>query len=293
MGIMRKPWLIVFLAILAFYTYKVLSTAGSFSVAPSSAQAEPVEAKNVQAVDLQQSVELSGEKLNLLVKAFATMSISIVEGTPGENLELILSGKGQRYLRQGSQMEDWLKVSVSGKTIKIASALQPLKKAFNFWSNSNDLDLKILVPGKEALRQVDLNTVSGDILLSGLVLEDLKVRGVSGDCSLKRGSAKSMVVRTVSGDVESSHFSSEAVNVKSVSGDVRLEAGPSDKPSLQVKTVSGDLRLQLPQGASSPAVKFKSFSGELTNPLKNTSGVHGALEFSSVSGDANIFRREL
>ena len=177
----------------------------------------------------------------------------------------------------------------TGRSLTVLSALSPGKKVLNYWSNSNDLHLKILVPSAKTFAGVDIATVSGDILLSGLVLQKLSVRGVSGQCALKNGSSKQVEVRTVSGDVQSVRFLVGALDVKSVSGDVDLEAKGAQKPSYSIKTVSGDLRLQLGSKAS-PKVQFQSLSGELTNRLGKSQKSAGSIRFSSLSGDAKIYR---
>ena len=124
--------MIVFLGLLAFYTYKVLSNAGRLAVRPSSAQADVAKAGALRAVELSKSFELPSSGAELEVKAFESMSISIVEGTPGDNVELVLSGEGQRYLGDGSQLSHWLKVQVGGNRMRIFSAVSQEKKVWNF-----------------------------------------------------------------------------------------------------------------------------------------------------------------
>jgi|GEM_PF-4487475 len=296
MSVFRQPWVLIFVALLAGYTYKVFSNAGSVQVGATQASAASEAATDDQSaktqepisVDLASSLKLAGVS-GFSIEGSESMNVSFVKGL-GPDLEMQLRGEGRRFLNQGHQFADWLRVTRGARGVV---SIRPAYRNSNgvgkvdFWSNSDQLNLEVRVPQNvESLKALKINTVSGDILLSGLNAKSLKFGVVSGDITLSDGSAETVDIKSVSGDVSTDQFKVQVAKIKSVSGDVSL-MGAADTPDYAIKTVSGDLQMDL----QSPAkLGFKSLSGDLENQWAETqdSPLKGKVNFSSLSGDAII-----
>lgn len=117
-----------------------------------------------------------------------------------------------------------------------------------------------------APREASIDSVSGDLRL---ILNSNKVstESVSGDVDLRGRLGGEVLVESVSGDIEvSGHQSSvRKLNGNTVSGDIRIGTGLASGGRIGLESVSGNITLQMPAGLSAQ-VRGESFSGDLSAP---------------------------
>ena len=289
LALIRQPWFIIVICLLGIYTYAVFENTGDVKIRPTTANAaeDSGEVKSpIKKVYLQDEIK-SKEVKALKIYGFESMNVTFANGENGK-ISFRLKGRGRRYLKNGKNFSDWLKVKNDGVQVKIAPAIKGNFNGgiFDYWANGDELDLAIYLPPKHGFEDVEVKSVSGDINVNGLKTETFDVSLVSGNVSLVDGRAKNLKVKTVSGDVDTERFVIEKASIKSVSGDVTMST-LAKRPSYKVKTVSGNLELQLPRDADLK-VDFESMTGELLNQFASKDKAKGRVKFSSLSGDAEI-----
>ena len=126
-----------------------------------------------------------------------------------------------------------------------------------------------------------LRSASGDMELSGTSFgENLAVETASGDVTLSNVLAQALRLRSASGDVRMERICAETLDAESRSGDLDLERVLS-KSDFLCKTTSGDVSLK---GCDGPRMGFTTVSGDISGSL-----LHGK-QFScrTVSGEMNL-----
>lgn len=156
---------------------------------------------------------------------------------------------------------------------------------FNFSSEKcvADKDAKATIQLPLSIKTIKVETVSGDIKISEVSSETMKLASVSGDQELL-GKVKELKSTTVSGDVKfQSDILDPNVKVSTVSGDVEITFNEMPDINLQFSTVNGDASFD------------KSFSNtEIDGSVKNLKFGKGSgeIEIHTVSGDAKILKSE-
>lgn len=107
--------------------------------------------------------------------------------------------------------------------------------------------------------------VSGD-LEAELDSEDISVDTVSGDVRLSGRGGGELGVDTVSGDADLAFQSLRRVVMDSVSGDLTLQTGLAPDGRISADTVSGGVRLRLPADTSA-RLSVETFSGGISSPV--------------------------
>jgi len=127
-------------------------------------------------------------------------------------------------------------------------------------SVSGDVDLAV------AARQINAQTVSGDLRLDAPAARETKLNTVSGDTRVRAVSG-ALSAESVSGDVEIQGGSFAQLDLKSVSGDIGVQTDFAGDAQVKAESLSGDVRVNVPATLSAEAT-LKSFSGELRSDFQ-------------------------
>ncbi len=178
----------------------------------------------------------------------------------------------------------------SGDTLTIQYKRPQIQ--FGFFSEPSK-DLLITVPQDWNCAEFDIETVSGDVTIDGVLGQALDVEGVSAACNFRECFFDKVNISTVSGDVNYAgsldRFSCEAVSARC---ELSLHANARQ---IELDGVSGDLIVQLPAGCGFTA-DLDTASGDvnISQETRREGGryVHGdgscQIEVSTASGDLEI-----
>ncbi|MFN0182009.1 MAG: DUF4097 family beta strand repeat-containing protein [Gemmatimonadales bacterium] len=170
-------------------------------------------------------------------------------------------------------------------------------------NNRNDTSIDFVVRLPAGL-DLDIKTVSGDVIGDGIRGDQVDFGTVSGNVSLTDFTAASLDANSVSGDVDLARIQSREVSAETVSGDVTFGGTIHGQGRYDFKSLSGDVVLTL-AGEPDAKVSAATFSGHLNsdfpvtrddtrrrrNRFNATWGSGGAaLDLESFSGDIEIRR---
>ncbi|MGH8078100.1 MAG: DUF4097 family beta strand repeat-containing protein [Lysobacter sp.] len=120
-----------------------------------------------------------------------------------------------------------------------------------------------------APREANVDSVSGDLTLT-LNRANVSVESVSGDVMLRGRLGNEVKVETVSGRIDVTVLDTAVRELAgaTVSGDMRINTSLASDGQITLETVSGDIGLSLPRNVSA-SVRGESFSGDLRAPQAN------------------------
>lgn len=225
-------------------------------------------------------VEIENLKGRIEVRAWDRQEVKI-EGSLGNGVEkLVIEGDRQRlvvrvkYPNRGSG----LGFLVGGDRTEPTELrlMVPLEANLEIDSVSADIDVSGVAPGELSIDSVSgdvvvaaaplqakIDSVSGDLHLT-LNRANVSVGTVSGDVRLRGRLGTEVDVETVSGDVDVAvrDTALREFSGASVSGDLRVAAALAGNGEISLESVSGDIDLALPRDVSA-SVRGESFSGDL------------------------------
>ena len=194
------------------------------------------------------------------------------------------------YKKNDDAKIDFFKIEGSALSIDLKKLNLPknqFKINFNFKSDENpsgfiarDVDqASIVIQVPEKIKNLKIETVSGEIKSNSLNFDEAIVSSVSGNLKLQ-GEFKSLYLSTVSGDIklESGNAEPEA-KIETVSGDIKISLDRQPGFKLTFNTTSGDVEIAKTIGGG-------EFEGDVKD-LKIGSAA-GTLAISTVSGDLRI-----
>ena len=142
----------------------------------------------------------------------------------------------------------------------------------------------------EALSKVRmLRSMSGDVMLSRSVVEgDANLQSVSGNVIASGVKATSLTMGTVSGNVQVRESSSERALVRTVSGDIEFASAPRKSGRYEIKTHAGDIFVFAP-GGQGFEFEANTFKGDVRSDLPTQPGMPGSRQVRGSSGDGSAF----
>ena len=158
--------------------------------------------------------------------------------------------------------------------------------------------LDVYIP-QDYRENIIIDTVSADVDISNLDLNNFQCKTVSGDLKIKTLGSDSLTLKTTSGEVNIMDFRGN-LEANSVSGDISIRYRVFDN-NIDVKTISGQVEIDLPQNAEF-YLKTNTVSGEVAakfpitiisfnkmNQLEGTVGTgDNSIIIDTVSGDIHI-----
>lgn len=257
-------------------------------------------------LDPRGTVEIENLKGRIQVRAWERNEVKVT-GSLGDNVErLIVEGDRNRLQVKAKYPEGrgWGDDRKTGPTTLILQV--PLQASLDIESVSADVDVDGIaspdldiesVSGDVAVAgapgRADVETVSGNQVLTLNSSGEVAAESVSGDITLRGRLKGELDLETVSGNMQldSTGEAVRSLALATVSGDVGARVGLARGGEIRAETVSGDLRLRMPRG-SSARVSAESFSGDLEAPgaqvRKERFGPGSSLEASYGNGDGRI-----
>ena len=173
------------------------------------------------------------------------------------------------------RMNDGEEISLSGLLNMVGKAIRNVTASFTAGAA-----IRVEVPDGQ-MKEIELNSRSGDIECSCAMARKMTVRSTSGDVSLEpvtEKTAENLLVSTVSGDAEI-HGSALEAEITSMSGEVSADGVFEN---LMMKSTSGDVEFT----GSVADLTTHSISGDVKVKIENATVKH--VDAKSTSGDVEI-----
>lgn len=281
-----------------------LALATSLLLPVSAHAATPID--QTRPLDPRGRVEIENLKGRIQVSAWDRNEVKVT-GTLGDGVEkLEVEGdRGNLSIKvQYPERSGWSRKDRTGPTTLILHV--PLRASLDIESVAAEVHVDGVAPAELEIEsvsggivvagapgQANIETVSGNQVLTLNSGGEVSAESVSGDITLRGRLKGELDLETVSGNVQvdSVGESVRRFSANSVSGDIGARLGLADGGEIRGETVSGDFRLQLPKGLSA-RVSAESFSGTLSAPNatvhKEEFGPGSSLEARYGSGAGEI-----
>lgn len=141
----------------------------------------------------------------------------------------------------------------------------------------------------EALSKVRmLRSMSGDVMLSRSVVEgDANLQSVSGNVIASGVKAGSLTMGTVSGNVQVTSSSSGRAVLRTVSGDIEFASSPRKAGRYELKTHAGDIFVFT--GGGGFEFEATAFKGDVQSDVPTHPGAPGSRQVRGSVGDGSAF----
>ena len=236
-----------------------------------------------------------GETKMILEEEYNTESIDkIVVDTSVWDIKFLPSeDKKVKVVIQGEE-KDKATSTLEGNTLTI-SAQKKNRICFGFCFYGKE-EMLVYLPKKD-VKEVDLKTISGDILMQTSLDANIKAKTTSGDVSfqnaghvdihttsgdIKIGQVKNASLVSVSGEIEADTINGK-MNVTTTSGDIEINYAECTE-NAEVKSVSGDVKIIK---TNNVYIETKSVSGESDIGNNNRSALY-TLTIKTTSGDIKV-----
>ncbi|MEP6906566.1 MAG: DUF4097 family beta strand repeat-containing protein [Pseudoxanthomonas sp.] len=246
------------------------------ALAASAGAVTPID--QTRPLDARGRIDVENMKGNIQVRGWDKSQVKI-SGSLGDGVEkLVVEGDAQHLVIK----VQYPKNSGWGGGKSGSSDLQlmvPLRAEVEIDSVSANIDVSGLAASKLSIdtvsgdvmvaaapSEIDVESVSGDLRLT-VNSADVDVQSVSGDIVLRGRMNGDVKTETVSGDIDVIVNSEQVreLSASTVSGNADLRAALVPRGEIKLESVSGDLLLVLPKNLSAQ-VRGESFSGDLKAP---------------------------
>lgn len=248
-------WLAIIMAASFMVAGVILIITGNFSIA-------------VEKID--ESKTFDADEVNEIYADITSTDINII---PTEGDEIKVHFHGEVSTNRNRDIPSLI-AYMSGDELRIEIIQQKtIFIGINIWRTNLD----IYIP-EDSIEVLKVDTVSSDISVSDLKVNEFNYSGVSGDFKGESLFTDDIKFKTTSGDINLNGYTGN-INIQLVSGDVVLEDG-SQNDNIKVGTVSGDIYIQQ-EGPSD--INVKTTSGDIDIYLSEDAEF--CLKASTVSGD--------
>lgn len=208
------------------------------------------------------------------VEPGATLNFEAVAGS----VEIIAT-EGSEFVMTGQIADHIRELSITGDASDWSIEVEP--RDTNGWNWRNrDREVTFLEIRLPADVNLDIQTVSGAISITGMEPEHMDLESVSGSITANDSGTAALDAESVSGNIEISGGGRQATDLSSVSGNIRADRVSG---SLSVETVSGNATIS---GDNLDEADFETVSGgfDLDLGMNATS----ELDISSHSGEITV-----
>jgi len=239
---------IVVVVLLLFFLMVVAGVIGVILIVPS-------DPGNIQTMEIYEESTVSvgnSRKINLdLVSSDVN-----IKPHSGDDIKLIYRGTTNKA--------DIPKLIANKEFNEVNIKIDNVQKKFRFQDlfTHTSTTLDVLVPSSFS-GNLEIDGVSGDVLIDGLDFASVDHETVSGDLKLVNGNIGSFVSQSVSGDVYASGLNGD-VDIESVSGDSTIFIPESFDYILDWDTVSGSLSEDKSQNSGGFKINVETVSGNLS-----------------------------
>lgn len=153
--------------------------------------------------------------------------------------------------------------------------------------------------GDMTMEKFDIESVSGNLLVSCCSADTARLKSVSGEVSCGQGTARTLDAETTSGKIYVERIENLAtLKITTVSGNVRLWHGSTLPGQTEVDTTSGEVKLMFPTG-SAFTVAFETVSGTynlsgfeetVNGNTHHVAGGGSVYDIETVSGNVAVTR---
>lgn len=167
---------------------------------------------------------------------------------------------------------------------------------FGFGNQNRNKTLILRIPERmlPQIKLMDVECVSGNIVLDNLQVAALDLENMSGNIRIRNCAVGRLSIESVSGDVEAACEVRERLEIEIVSGDVLFESATCP-PSLEIDSTDGDVTVQLPTQADF-RLTWETVSGRISSDFSHqvngniyTVGNGSAtFDVETVSGDLTL-----
>lgn len=208
------------------------------------------------------------------------------------------------------------KINMEGETLQIKV---PKRNNTKLSYSKDSVTIKIPKKLAEGINEVDVNIVSGNVLISNIVSSVMKIESVSGEINVNESkidklnsnsvSGKTIVVdssinqinsEAISGKIEIMSDISETFDLSTVSGKIIVESNVMPSLGGDSESISGSIEISIPEN-NGFALDFESTSGTITNEFTNSKFKKSGenlykdgnieLEIETVSGNISILKK--
>lgn len=227
------------------------------------------------------ALRFPADQIRQLKIEWAAGSVVLVPGD-GDAIEVCESGSNSKYPMQVKQQ---------GSTLSIDYCEESLLKGFGI--NLDRKDLTVSIPRDCALDSLEIETASATLQASGLTVREVEIDTASGECVLESCAVDKLDLDTASGDLRFSG-TLEELECDAASGSVCavLENVPS---RIDMDSASGNLDLTLPEDAGFTVGidgMSSSFTCDFATTVQNGRHVCGngscRIQMDAMSGDVII-----
>ncbi|MEG7335419.1 LiaG family protein [Bacillus sp. 0102A] len=212
------------------------------------------------------SVVIQSDHKNVRIIAEERNDISA--GISGESGKLFVT-ESKRKLELTAKEKEFQFLNGFNRSFLVVRIPYDYKGDLTVRTSSGDIS----VDGNQRLALTELNaaSASGDMRVTDVRLQDMKVKGSSGDVTISNTVSKTADIDLASGDANLADVSG-SLDVKLTSGNLDAALKKVSGP-VSVTLTSGDADLSLPENGSF-TVKAKSASGSVSSPYSFADTAH-------------------